>query len=152
MKPENTYANSRHGAPILGSDGLVVALSDYVRLRELVGDHALAEELERAIVVPSDRIPRNVVTMNSRLIYSDESTGTTREVELVYPDESDPMAGRISVLAPVGCALLGLSAGQSIDWNLPSGKVHRLRVESVLFQPQSIGTDPVAARIPGELS
>ena len=117
-----------------------MSLEDYVRLRELDGDHLLAEELEWAIVVPSDRIPENIVTMNSCLIYSDESAGTTREVELVYPDEAAPMAGRVSVLAPVGCALLGLSAGQSIDWNFPNGEVHRLRVERVLFQPQSLGT------------
>ncbi len=75
--------------------------------------------------------------MNSRLIYADESTGATREVELVYPNEADPVTGRISVLAPVGCALLGLSVGQSIDWKLPSGQIHRLRVERVLFQPTS---------------
>ena len=116
---------------------MIVSVDDYIRLRELVADHALAEELELAIVVPSDRIPKNVVTMNSRLIYADESTGQTREVELVYPSEADPVAGRISVLAPVGCALLGLSAGQSIDWNLPSGQVHRLRVERILSQPGS---------------
>ena len=116
---------------------MIVSIDDYVRLRELVADHALAEELDFAIVVPSDRIPKNVVTMNSRLIYADESTGQTREVELVYPSEADPVVGRISVLAPVGCALLGLSAGQSIDWNLPSGQVHRLRVERILSQPGS---------------
>jgi len=121
-------------------------MNDYIRLRELVGDHALAEELDRAIVVPADRIPKDVVTMNSRLIYADESTGTTREVELVYPDEADPGTGRVSVLAPVGCALLGLSAGQSIDWNLPGGKIHRLRVERVLFQPQPIGADTTSAK------
>lgn len=119
-------------------------MADYVRLRELVWDHALAEELDLAIVVPSDRIPKDVVTMNSRLVYLDESTGSTREVELVYPDEADPMAGRVSVLAPVGCALLGLSAGQSIDWTLPGGKVHRLRVERVLSQPPSVAIDATA--------
>ncbi len=124
----------------------MIAMNDYVRLREFVGDHVLAEELERAIVVPTDRIPKDVVTMNSRLIYSDESIGTSCEVELVYPGEADPMNGRVSVLAPVGCALLGLRAGQSIDWNLPGGKVHRLRVERVLFQPQSSSTDIATAR------
>lgn len=148
MKHDNVYANSSHGRPILGSKDLVVSLNDYVRLRELVVDHALAEELDRAIVVPSDRTPKDVVTMNSRLIYSDENTGTTREIELVYPGEADPMSGRISVLAPVGCALLGLSTGQSIDWGLPRGKIHRLRVERVLFQPRPSGTDPQSARTP----
>jgi len=146
MKHDNASADPRHGSPTQRPEDLIVSMNDYVRLRELVGDHALAEELERAIVVPADRIPKDVVTMNSRLIYADESTGTTREVELVYPDEADPVTGRVSVLAPVGCALLGLSAGQSIDWNLPGGKVHRLRVERVLFQPQPLGSDTTAAR------
>jgi regulator of nucleoside diphosphate kinase len=117
---------------------LVISLDDYVRLRELVGEHDLSDELDRAIVIPSDRIPNNIVTMNSRLIYLDESTGMSREVELVYPGEADPVAGRVSVLAPVGCALLGLSAGQSIDWSLPGGRVHRLRVERILSQPESL--------------
>lgn len=135
MRHDNTSTHRRDESPFLGREDLVVSLNDYVRLREIVGDLALAEELDRAIVVPPDRIPKNVVTMNSRLIYSDESTGATREIELVYPDEADLMTGRVSVLAPVGCALLGLSAGQAIDWNLPNGQVHRLRVESVLFQP-----------------
>jgi regulator of nucleoside diphosphate kinase len=148
MKHDNVYANSSHGRPILGPEDLVVSLNDYVRLRELVVDHALAEELDRAIVVPSDRIPKDVVTMNSRLIYSDENAGTMREIELVYPGEADPVSGRISVLAPVGCALLGLSTGQSIDWGLPGGKIHRLRVERVLFQPRPSGTDPQSARTP----
>ena len=115
MKHVNASADFRHDSPPQRPEDLVVSLSDYVRLRELVEDHA-------------------------------ESTGTTREVELVYPDEADHVTGRVSVLAPVGCALLGLSAGQSIDWNLPGGKVHRLRVERVLFQPQPIGPDTAAAR------
>lgn len=119
------------------NDELFIALDDYVRLREIVGDHDLANELERAIVVPAERIPRDVVTMNSRLIYADESAGTAREVVLVFPGEADPWSGRVSVLAPVGCALLGLRVGQSIDWNLPNGRRHRLRVERILYQPQS---------------
>ena len=137
MKLQNTDIHRRTDESLRNSTDLIVSVDDYVRLRELVADHALAEELELAIVVPSDRIPKDVVTMNSRLIYVDESTGQTREVELVYPSEADPVAGRISVLAPVGCALLGLSVGQSIDWNLPSGQVHRLRVERILSQPIS---------------
>ena len=137
MKQQNTNTHHRSSDSLRSPEDLIVSIDDYVRLRELVADHALAEELELAIVVPSDRIPKNVVTMNSRLIYADESTGQTREVELVYPSEADPVVGRISVLAPVGCALLGLSAGQSIDWNLPSGQVHRLRVERILSQPGS---------------
>ena len=119
------------------NDELFIALDDYVRLREIVGDHDLANELDRAIVVPSERIPRDVVTMNSRVVYADESAGIARGVVLVFPSEADPWSGRVSVLAPVGCALLGLRVGQSIDWNLPNGRRHRLRVERILYQPQS---------------
>lgn len=126
---------------LLRPEDLVICMDDYVRLRALVGDHALADELDRAIVVPADRIPANVVTMNTRLIYVDERTGMQREVELVYPEDADSVTGKVSVLAPVGCALLGLSTGESIDWSLPSGQVHRLRVERILFQPQSVAPD-----------
>jgi regulator of nucleoside diphosphate kinase len=148
MRHENTSTLDHKDVPTGNTGDLVISMDDYVRLREIVGDHDLAEELDRAIVVPSDRIQKNTVTMHSRVIYRDESAGTTREVELVYPDEADPMAGRVSVLAPVGCALLGLSAGQSIDWDLPGGKVHRLRVERVLSQPGHSSTDSAAARTP----
>lgn len=122
----------------MDTEALIVSMPDYVRLREIAGDFELGDELDRAIVVPADRMPVNVVTMHSRLIYIDESTGTRREVELVYPDEANPLAGKISVLAPVGSALLGLSIGQSIDWVFPGGKSHRLRVESIVFHPQAM--------------
>ena len=136
MRHETATRISNTDTSIRNSDELLISLDDYIRLREIVGDHDLAEELDRAVVVPSDRMPENVVTMNSRLIYADENTGTRRELELVFPSEADPMQGRISVLAPVGCALLGLRVGQSIDWKLPSGHMHCLRVERVLHQPK----------------
>lgn len=117
------------------SERLVVLLDDYAQLRWLARDHALSDELDRAIVVPPERMPTNVVTMHSRCVYVDESTGVTREVELVYPDEADPAKGKISVLAPIGSALIGLAAGHSIDWELPGGRIHRITVKRVLFQP-----------------
>jgi regulator of nucleoside diphosphate kinase len=120
----------------MDAEALIVSMPDYVRLREIARDLELGDELDRAIVVPADRMPVNVVTMHSRLIYIDESTDTRREVELVYPDEANPPAGKISVLAPVGSALLGLSVGQSIDWVFPEGKSHRLRVERIVFHPR----------------
>lgn len=113
---------------------LIVPMGDYIRLREVALDHPLADELDRAIVVSDDRIPGNIVTMHSRVVCHDESTGATHEIELVYPGEADPPKGRVSVLAPVGCALLGLAEGQAIDWDFPGGKPHRLRVERILRQ------------------
>lgn len=141
MEHKNIPNHGQGNGYYINSQELIVPLGDYVRLRKLAGEHELAEELDRAIVVSADRIPKNVVTMHSRLIYSDETTGTKREVQLVYPGEANPLAGRVSVLAPVGCALLGLAAGQSIDWEFPEGKMHRLRVERILFQPETISED-----------
>jgi len=131
MNREKTNMRQKYTPP----HHLVVLLDDYAQLRELSRDHDLSDELDRAIVVPLERMPDDVVTMHSRCIYVDESTGTTREVELVYPEEADPAKGKISVLAPVGSALLGLAAGHSIDWELPGRKVHRITVKRVLFQP-----------------
>jgi regulator of nucleoside diphosphate kinase len=116
---------------------LVVLLGDYTQLRGLARDHDLSDELDRAIVVPWERMPRDVVTMHSRCIYIDENVGVQREIELVYPDEADPAEGKVSVLAPIGSALLGVAAGQSIDWELPGGRVHRLRLVRVLHQPDA---------------
>jgi regulator of nucleoside diphosphate kinase len=97
----------------------------------------LEGELSRAVVVPREQIPPDVVTMNSRVLFEEETSGERREVTLVYPREADIDAGRISVLVPVGTALLGLRVGQSIDWVLPSGEKRRYRVISVPYQPET---------------
>jgi regulator of nucleoside diphosphate kinase len=72
-------------------------------------------------------------------VFRDEETGESREVSLVYPMDSDPEQGRISVLSPVGSALLGLSVGQTIDWPLPRGRLKRIRVVEVVYQPEAAG-------------
>jgi regulator of nucleoside diphosphate kinase len=99
----------------------------------------LEKELVRATVVPRGEIPDDVVTMNSRVIFENETTGERREVTLVFPGNADIDAGRISVSVPVGTALLGLRAGQSIDWELPGGQKQRYRIVKVPFQPEAAG-------------
>lgn len=99
----------------------------------------LESELVRAKVVPRGRIPKDVVTMNSRVIFENETTRERREITLVYPGNADIDAGRISVLVPVGTALLGLRVGQSIDWELPGGAKQRYRIVEVPFQPEAAG-------------
>jgi regulator of nucleoside diphosphate kinase len=126
-----------------------VTASDYERLRSVIDASsttrdrdavdALSEELDRAEVVPPERIGADTVTMNSEVVFQDESTGDTREATLVYPKEGDPERGRISVLAPIGSALLGLAVGQTIDWPLPGGKRKRLRVQRIVYQPEQAG-------------
>jgi regulator of nucleoside diphosphate kinase len=97
----------------------------------------LEEELSRAQWVESDAISSDIVTMNSRVVCRDETSGEEHEVELVYPHEADADSGRISVLAPVGAALLGLAVGSAIDWPLPGGRTTRVRVLAVPFQPEA---------------
>ena len=106
------------------------------RVRQPEAD-AAQPGVARAVVVPREQIPRDVVTMNSRVEFENETTGERREVTLVYPREADIAAGKISVLVPVGTALLGLRVGQSIDWKLPSGETHRYRIIAVPYQPES---------------
>lgn len=123
---------------------------DFDRLTDLLEAYAagaegrrfrqLEEELARARIVPPSEIPPDVVTMNSRVLFEDEATGARREVTLVYPRDADIDAGRISILVPVGTALLGLSVGQSIDWILPSGRKHRYRVIALPHQPEAART------------
>src|SRR5687768_13238972 len=97
----------------------------------------LESELVRAKVVPRDKILEDVVTMNSRVVFENETTRERREVTLVYPGSADIDAGKISILVPVGTALLGMRVGQSIDWQLPSGEQHRYRVIEVPYQPEN---------------
>jgi regulator of nucleoside diphosphate kinase len=99
----------------------------------------LESELVRANVVSREKIPRDVVTMNSRVVFENETTRERREITLVYPGSADIDAGKVSVLVPVGTALLGLRAGQSIDWELPGGEKQRYRIVEVPFQPEAAG-------------
>ena len=100
---------------------------------------ALESELATARVVEPGEIPADVVTMNSRLRFLDESTGKEREATLVFPKDADPGSGKISVLAPVGAALIGLRAGDTSDWPLPNGRSKRLKILAVTWQPEAEG-------------
>ena len=123
---------------------IIVTDLDLDRLRAVL-DHndiptaeALDAELHRATVVPQLEVPADVVTMNSDVVYEDESTGARRTVRVVYPRDADAGRGWVSVLAPIGSALLGLRVGQHIDWIVPAGR-RRLRVVEVPYQPEAAG-------------
>lgn len=97
---------------------------DVAHLREL------RDELERAIIVAPEEIPAGVIAMYSVIAVHDLTAGSRREITLVYPHEAEPAAGRISVLAPLGTALLGYREGDEVEWLMPGG-IRRLRIESV---------------------
>jgi len=118
-------------------DHFIISAIDFALLRDLARHERLADELDNAEVVDPRRIPANVVTMNSRLRFEDQATGETREVTIVFPQDADAPNGKISVLAPVGTALLGLAENQSIVWPFPDGSKRSLRVLEVIYQPEA---------------
>jgi len=91
----------------------------------------LEEELARATVVDADEVPGEVVTMHSEVHVEDVETGETRVYTLTFPHEADVTSGRISVLAPLGTALLGYRENDELEWRMPGG-VRRLRIRKVL--------------------
>lgn len=123
---------------MLEEQPIMVGRTDLERLTALLRaaqaddvDERLGEELERAIIVPSTEIPPDIVAMNSRVTFVDVATGASSTVVLVYPHEADAAAGRLSVFAPMGAALLGLAVGQSITWDLPNRRTRVIRVTAV---------------------
>ena len=118
-------------------DSIIITDLDLAHLDHLRDAVHLAPELDRADIVPSLAVPPDVVTMYSRVAFEDETTGQFRVVTIVYPQDADPSEGKISVMAPVGSALLGLSVGQSIEWCFPDGRPRTLRVVELLYQPEA---------------
>lgn len=129
---------------------LYVTEQDMMRL-ELIVDSALQrddcqrenikrlmEDLDRARIVDAENVPRDAVTMNSAVNVLDVDTGEEMTLTLVFPEAADLSRGRISVLAPVGSALLGYRAGNIVEWEVPSGK-RRLKIKEVLHQPEATG-------------
>jgi regulator of nucleoside diphosphate kinase len=125
----------RHETPI------TIARPDYERLLDLawaaraqspeVGEFLL-EEIDRARVVEPQAVPPGVVTMGAIVAYRDDATDQERRVTLVYPGEQDIALGRISVLTPIGAALIGLAEGQSLAFRTPSGEERSLTVLEVV--------------------
>jgi len=138
------------GNATLKRGDLIVSDADRKRLEALIDsaridcrvreDHltALEAELGRARVIPTDEVPADVVTMNSVVRLRDLDSNEMEVYELVYPTDADMALNRISILAPVGTAILGYRLGDAIEWPVPAG-LRRLRVEEVLYQPERAG-------------
>lgn len=99
----------------------------------------LQSELNRAIVVKPCRVPRDVVTMNSRVRVKDLISGQELCYQIVFPKDADIAQNRVSVLAPIGTALLGFRVGSTVEWRVPSGR-RRLRILDVEYQPEAART------------
>lgn len=125
---------------------IVLSRFDQERLEKLLAKvgarpdlDALRAEIDRAEVVEPEEIAPNRVTMNSRVRFVDEESKDEHEIVLVFPGHANVEENRISVLAPVGSALLGLSVGDTIEWPLPNARSRRLRVVAVTYQPEAAG-------------
>jgi regulator of nucleoside diphosphate kinase len=127
---------------------IVITQYDLDRLRALIRDlggsdsreslGALSGELDRALVVLPTDVPPDVVTMNSRVSLVDMDTSEKMEISLVFPDDANPDAGAISVLAPIGTAIIGYRQGGTVEWPVPSG-LRRFRIDRVVYQPEASG-------------
>lgn len=129
---------------------LYITENDKKRLEELAGvakefgSHArkdlesLVKELERAVIVAPQNVPPDVVTMNSKVALLDLDTSERMEYVLAFPKDANIGNGSISVLAPIGTAILGYAKGDVVEWPVPSG-TRRIRIEDILYQPEAAG-------------
>ena len=123
---------------------------DLQRLKALLGEASHTEyrgsdylahlraELDRAQVVAPQAVSHAVVTMNSTVILLDMETQEEETYTLVYPENADLALGKISILAPIGTAMLGYEIGDAFEWEVPAGK-RRLQVKNILYQPEAAG-------------
>ncbi len=151
------YCSIVHGKPqaisrevIMANKEIYITENDIKRLKELIavarefGNEEekylfeLEKELGRGKIVRPQDIPQDVITMNSKVHLRDLNSNEEFVYQLVFPDDADPSQGRISVLAPIGTALIGYSVGDIIEWEVPAG-VAKLKVEKVLYQPEASG-------------
>ncbi|ELR67935.1 Regulator of nucleoside diphosphate kinase [Photobacterium marinum] len=126
---------------------IIISEMDEMRLEALLDTipdsvltkQRLEDELDRADIVDSKEVPPNVVTMNATVRFAISTSDEEMNLTLVYPKDMDESGEKISVLAPVGSALLGLSVGDEIEWPGPNGGVIKVKILEVIYQPEREG-------------
>lgn len=124
-----TEADRRRLEVLLASE-FAKAIGPRVHLDDLL------RELDRAQIVAPDEVPHDVVTMDSRIVVHDVDTGEDETYTLVYPSDADIASGRLSILAPIGTAILGQHVGDVVRWRVPGG-FRRLEIKAILYQPET---------------
>ena len=118
---------------------------DYARLTRLAlrsepgRTGAIHTLLENSDLVASTAVPGTVVTMYTQVLLQDEQDGSEFKVTLCYPPDANASTGQLSVLSPIGAALLGLQVNEVARWRAPTGEERRARILSILFQPEAAG-------------
>ncbi len=127
---------------------ITVTTADYKRIESVLDNlpssyddlvDKLFGELDRADVVEPTAVPPTLVTMNSRVRFTVVATGATIVRTLVYPKDQTASEENISILSPLGSALLGLSVGQEIEWKIDEQRTVRVRIDAIEYQPESAG-------------
>ena len=128
---------------MLSKPDIVVSSTDYNRLGAMLDNlpqteitDLLTAELERARILDAGQMQPDVVMMHTTVKFTVLSTGRESTYTLAYPREVNGSDDKLSVLTPVGSALIGMSVGQEIEWPLPGGKATRVRIDKVLCQPE----------------
>lgn len=129
---------------------IYITETDYTRLKNLISEtyrvelrrteylENLEKELSRAVIVSADKIPADVITMNSKAILLDAETNEEMTFTLVYPDDADMEDGKISIFAPIGTAMIGYRVGNFFEWAVPDG-IRRIKILRVVYQPEASG-------------
>jgi regulator of nucleoside diphosphate kinase len=117
---------------------LIDAAAEFGDKRTLQYLNELSDELDRAELVRPEEIPNDVITMNSTFRLQDLDNGGEAVYSLVFPADADSLRGKISVLAPIGTAVLGYRVGDTVEWDVPAG-LKRLIVREIVYQPEAAG-------------
>jgi regulator of nucleoside diphosphate kinase len=153
MTPREVFNVNPQEEVVMSEHTIEVTDVDALHLRALLAGLApdsgpnqssLRHELNRARIVPAREIGRRVVTMQSRVLLEDADTHESMTYTLVQPELADFEAGRLSVLAPIGTAILGYREGDVVEWPVPAG-VRRIRIRKVLYQPEADGRHEATA-------
>lgn len=117
---------------------LVALEREFGKSRDSIALLALEKELARAVVVDERDMPEQVITMNSKFTITNMETQEQIDYTLVYPEDADVFENKISVMAPIGTAVLGYAEGDTFEWLVPGGVV-TYQIEKILYQPEASG-------------
>lgn len=129
----------------MNEDGILITEKDYLRIKHVLSFQKsedfenLELELDRASIINDNEVPKDLVTMNSKVKFLNLQENREMTVSLVYPSDSNFSEGKISVLASLGSAIIGLRVGQEINWMFPDGKTRTLKILEVIYQPEANG-------------
>ncbi|WPU64498.1 nucleoside diphosphate kinase regulator [Peredibacter starrii] len=126
-------------------DGILITEKDLLRIKHVLSFQKsedfenLELELDRASIINDNEVPSDLVTMNSKVKFLNVQENKEMTITLVYPSDANFSEGKISVLASLGSAIIGLRVGQEINWMFPDGKTRTLKILEVLYQPEASG-------------